>query len=371
MELTPRHAPGGTMGAAAGARSWVSSASHQDAADAGDYRRKNERHGVDYLDERVDGRTGRVLVRVTDRVTDDRGLVRFAALPAVVAILDVLLRVAPGATAVGHGERQHQAAGDDADEQPAEGDGTPQETDRQRRGNGNEARQGHLPERGFRDDVHRGAVIRFLRAVHYAGQLPELTPDFFDDAARGLADRLHQERTEQERQHRPDEQAEEDYRVVQAEFEVRYAFREVSEQDECRQGGGTDGVPLGDGLGRVAHRVKRVGVAAHLGRQVRHFGNAAGIVRDRPVRVHGHYHSGYRQHRHRRYGDAVQAGQHERPEDGERQDDGRHECRVHADRQAADDVRGAARFTRPGDAPDRPVLRARVVLGDGPKQDGD
>src|SRR5215210_3359443 len=51
------------------------------------------------LDHRVDGWAGGVLVRVADRVTGDRGLVRFRALAAVIAVLDIFLGIVPGAAA--------------------------------------------------------------------------------------------------------------------------------------------------------------------------------------------------------------------------------------------------------------------------------
>src|SRR5690606_21434629 len=69
-------------------------ARHRD--DAGE----DQRHGVDDLDQRVDRGAGGVLVGVADGVADHAGGVRLRALAAVVAVLDVLLGVVPGAAAV-------------------------------------------------------------------------------------------------------------------------------------------------------------------------------------------------------------------------------------------------------------------------------
>src|SRR4029453_1973995 len=61
---------------------------------------------------RVDRRAGGVLERVTDGVADDGRGVGVGTLAAVLAVLDHLLRVVPGATGVGQ-EDGHQGAGTD------------------------------------------------------------------------------------------------------------------------------------------------------------------------------------------------------------------------------------------------------------------
>src|SRR5690606_39142310 len=63
--------------------------------------RDEQRDEVHHLQQGVDRRTRGVLERVADGVADDRGLVRLAALAAVVAVLDEFLRVVPRATGVG------------------------------------------------------------------------------------------------------------------------------------------------------------------------------------------------------------------------------------------------------------------------------
>ena len=68
----------------------------QSAAVKFDHQRHDQqRHDVDDLDQRVDGRAGRVLVGVAHRVARDGGLVRLAALAAVVAVFDVFFGVVP------------------------------------------------------------------------------------------------------------------------------------------------------------------------------------------------------------------------------------------------------------------------------------
>ena len=83
--------------------------------------------------------------------------------------------------------------------------------------------------------------------------------------------------------------------------------RVVGEQHQRREARGADGVALGDRLGRVADRIERIGDVAHLLRQARHLGDAAGVVGDRAVRIERHDHAGHRQHGGGGDGDAVQA----------------------------------------------------------------
>ena len=63
---------------------------------------------------------GGVLVGIADRVAGHRRLVGLGALAAVVAFLDVLLGVVPGAAARGHRDRDEQAGDDRAEQHRAE-----------------------------------------------------------------------------------------------------------------------------------------------------------------------------------------------------------------------------------------------------------
>src|SRR5215217_2084433 len=88
-------------------------------------------HDVCDLDHRVDGWAGGVLVRVADRVAGDRGGVGLRALSAVLAVLDQLLGVVPGAAACRHRDGGEEADHDHADQESAEGLGREQ-TDHRR-----------------------------------------------------------------------------------------------------------------------------------------------------------------------------------------------------------------------------------------------
>src|SRR3546814_8737233 len=58
-----------------------------------------------------------ILVGIADGVARHRGLVGFAALAAVVAVLDIFLGIVPRAAARGHRQRDEQPADDHAEEQ--------------------------------------------------------------------------------------------------------------------------------------------------------------------------------------------------------------------------------------------------------------
>ena len=62
---------------------------------------------------------GRIFVRIADGVAGDGGRVRGRTLAAVVAVLDVLLRVIPRAAAAGHRQGEEEAGDDRADEHAA------------------------------------------------------------------------------------------------------------------------------------------------------------------------------------------------------------------------------------------------------------
>src|SRR5690606_35458929 len=83
-------------------RAWPGSAALQQGDD-------EQGDDVDDLDQRVDRGAGGILVGIADGIAGDRRLVGFRALAAMVAVLDVLLGVVPGAAAGAHRDRDEQA----------------------------------------------------------------------------------------------------------------------------------------------------------------------------------------------------------------------------------------------------------------------
>ena len=163
---------------------------------------------------------------------------------------------------------------------------------------GNERRQEHLLDRRVRDDVDGAAVVRPAGALEDAGDLPELAAHLVHDQAADAPDRLHGERGEQERHQAADEEARDHPGVVEREDARQALLREPArvlvEEDERGEAGGADRVALRDRLRRVPDGVERVGDAAHGLVQVGHLGDAAGVVRHRPVGVERDDQAGHR-----------------------------------------------------------------------------
>ena len=142
------------------------------------------------------------------------------------------------------------------------------------------------------------------------------------------------------------------------------SIEEGVEQDQRRQRGGADRVPLGHRLGRVADRVERVGDVANVLRQVRHLGDAAGVVGDRPEGVERDDQAGQRELGHDRDADAVDPGELVRSEDREHQHQHGRRRGLEALGQPLDDVGRVAGLRGLGDRAHGPEAGRRVVVGD-------
>ena len=136
------------------------------------------------------------------------------------------------------------------------------------------------------------------------------------------------------------------------------------EEDHGGQTGGTDGVALGNGLGGVADRIQRIGDGADRVVQFGHLGNAAGVVGDRAVGIHGNDDAGQGQHGDGGNGNAVDTGTLEGDDDAGSDDNDRSGGGLHGDTETGDDVGAVAGGGGLGDMLDRRVLGGGVVLGD-------
>jgi hypothetical protein len=132
-----------------------------------------------------------------------------------------------------------------------------------------QSRNQHLFEGELGDDVDACTVIRFGGTFHDARNFTELTADFVDHRAAGVADGLHGDGGEQVGQQAADEQADDDVDVGQVEGHgflaaaLHLEFHDVGgKQHQRGQTGGADGIALGDGLGGVADRIQGIGDGA-------------------------------------------------------------------------------------------------------------
>jgi hypothetical protein len=327
-------------------------------------RHDQQRHDVDDLDQRVDGRAGGVLVGVAHGVAGHGGLVGFAALLVGHAVLvnkvvfDQLLGVVPGAAAGAHGDGDEQAGDDGAHQQAAQCLGTQRQADHDRHHHGQQRRHDHFLDGGGGQHVHGLAVFGLGRAFHDALDVAELAAHFHHHGAGGAAHGLHGHRTEQVGNQPANEQADDHHRVAQVKGDgLAIALQlvgVVGEQHQRGQAGRADGVALGHRLGGVAHGVQRVGDVAHGGGHLGHLGNAAGVVGDGAVGVQRHNDAGHAQHGGGGNGDAVQAGQVVGHDDGDTHKQHGPGGGAHGDAQAGNDVgavagRGGLRDVRTGE----------------------
>ncbi len=268
----------------------------------------------------------------------------------------MLLGVVPGAASVGLEDR-HQHAGDgDARQHAAQGvDVAPERLGAEAHDDGgqhgDQARHDHLLDRGVGGDVDALGVLGRGRALHQPGDLFELAAHLDDHLLGRPAHSGHGEGGEEEGQHGADEQASHDDRLADVDDRHPDHGLEGGEERQGGQGGGADGEALADGGGGVAHGVELVGALANLGLQLGHLGDAAGVVSDGAVGVHGQLDAGGGEHAQRGDGDAVEAGVAVGQHDGHGQHDHRQGGGAHAQGQAGDDVGGRAGGGLGGDAP--------------------
>ena len=142
------------------------------------------------------------------------------------------------------------------------------------------------------------------------------------------------------------------------------------EQHQGGKPGGTDGIALGHRLGGIAHRIEDIGGLAHLLRQVRHRGDAAGIVGHRPEGIECHHYASQRQHRRCRHGNAEQTGTEMGEHDAGTDHQGGQRRRLHGDGKPLDDVGAVAGGRGLGHPLHRAMVGAGVVFGDPHDQPG-
>merc|ERR1712159_679095 len=272
------------------------------------------------LDENVQGRARGVLERITDSVADDARFVRFRLLATVnLFVFDVLLGVVPSTTGVGHHDGEHETRRDGTGEETTEALGADEQTDGDRGHDGEDTREQHFVDvrlRAHGDARHVIADDTFL-AFEETRDVAELALDFNNDGTGSLTHGKH---------------------------------------GEGGQDGGADGETLTGGGGGVTERIESVGAGADFLRNIRgHFGDTAGVVGNRAVRISGESDTEGGQHTNSGDGNTVQTfvttvGDVEAGDDGGDDDDRRREDGDHTDAETLDDdSRGTTGGTGVGD----------------------
>ena len=126
-------------------------------------------------------------------------------------------------------------------------------------------------------------VVRIGLVFHDAGDLLELTADFHNDGLRRALHSAHGERGEDEREHRADEETDQNGGAREREVQnlFRVVLHDVDVGDEQRKSGQRSRADrkalAGSGRG-VAQRVESVGALADFLGETGHLGDAAGVV---------------------------------------------------------------------------------------------
>ena len=132
---------------------------------------------------------------------------RGAALSAVVACLDVFLRVIPGAACVGHEDGGENTGHQGSGQESAQGFRPENQPDGQRDEHGHEAGKKHFAERGSGGDGYAGGVVRPVGPFQDARLLVELPAHFLDHLVGRLRHGFHGHGREEEGEHSADEQS--------------------------------------------------------------------------------------------------------------------------------------------------------------------
>ena len=250
---------------------------------------ENNGDGRNELDEDVERRAGSVLEGVADSVADDSGLVALGALAAVVASLDVLLGIVPGAAGVGH-EHSHGETGDGyAAEQTYDAVDAEDEAGDYRNYNGKKSGEDHLMKSALGAESNAFCIVGISGTFHYSSDLAELAADFNDDGLCGALNSAHGESGEDEREHSADEQTDEKSRVRYLKIHLDTAgFYDIyvgDKKSKRGKGGRTDCKALAGSGSGVAERVESVGTLTDFFRQTGHLGDAARVVGHGSVRI--------------------------------------------------------------------------------------
>ncbi|KIT70706.1 hypothetical protein PY02_00210, partial [Staphylococcus aureus] len=131
-------------------------------------------------------------------------LMGFRSLAAVIAVLDILLGIVPGAAARRHRNGDEQAGDDHAEQHRAHGrealgpvgDRGDDEVDRDRAEHRQQRRHDHFLDRRLGDDVDGAGIVRTAGAFHDARVALELVADVLDHRSGGAAHGSHAEGAE-------------------------------------------------------------------------------------------------------------------------------------------------------------------------------
>ena len=147
-------------------------------------------------------------------------------------------------------------------------------------------------------DADAGSVIGFCRPFENAGNLTELAANLFNHLVSRFGNRVHGHGGKGKGKHTADQKT--DDHVGRENVDAGLFELDLvgvgDEQSERGERGGADGKAFAHGGRRIADGVEFIRDLTDVGIQTAHFGNAAGVVSDRTVGVHGNGDAGGREH---------------------------------------------------------------------------
>ena len=150
-------------------------------------RSDNETDHAHELDQNVEGRSRGVLERISNGISNDTGLVCFGSLSTSGSFdFDVLLRVIPGSSSVGHHNGKHHSRDDRSSQKSGQAGGSNEETNSDRRQDGVKSRQDHFFEGRLGGNGNTLFGVSFGSSFAKTRDLSELTANFDDDGTSSL-----------------------------------------------------------------------------------------------------------------------------------------------------------------------------------------
>ncbi len=315
------------------------------------------------LNQNVKGRTGSIFEGVTDSITDDGVLMGFRTFAAEVAVFDEFLRVIPSAAGVGHGDG-HQNTGDKRTGKKSAESLSAVKTNSDRADNSENAGEKHFFQRSGSGDVNAFGVIRFLGSFHDAGELVELTTNFFDHLVGGFTNRVHGKSGEEHGEHTTDEETGDDFRFQKVDSVEVCDLRIGYEESQSGKSGRANGKAFADSGGGVTDGVKSIGDFTDFFGKLAHLSDTAGVIGDRAIGVNSDNGTGGGKHTNSGNGDTIEAESPVSAKDTDSDQKDRENSRGKTGGITADDAGAGAGLALTGDFLNRFVIAGGVILGD-------
>mmetsp|Transcript_22080 Transcript_22080/g.54564 ORF Transcript_22080/g.54564 Transcript_22080/m.54564 type:complete len:615 (-) Transcript_22080:38-1882(-) len=339
---------------------------------------KDQRQHRHELHDNVQGRSGGILERISDGVTNNGGLVDVRSLALELRVgrllLNVLLGVIPCTSRVRHGDGELDRGNQRTDQKTRDGTDTKEDTSQERSEDNHGTWGNHLLQRSLGRDSNAGIVVRALSwiLIKKVWLLVELTLDFHNHLHGGQTNRLHGHGSESEWDHSTDNQKGKSQwlKHIDAVSEP-LAIRSMADTgnkgtEECKgnKSSGTDGESLSDGSSGVSSGIQSISLLTDTRVKFGHLGNTSSVITDWSVNINGQTSSQVRKESNGSKGNSVHVAQVKGKVDDKGKNNDGDDGRLESKGNSVDHVGGGSSLTRVGDLTDWLVGMRSVILGD-------